>query len=117
MKRLNAFYGLPYWEDLLINHLLDPMHVFKNVGVAIWKHLTGAMDNIKARKDLEVVGVKKVCWIHAKGEIPPAPWILTKVEREHVKKTIGMTHSNRNHAFSKGHVYIRWQRINRSQVP
>ena len=26
MKGLNALYALPYWDQLLINHLLDPMH-------------------------------------------------------------------------------------------
>ena len=89
MKRLNAFYNLPYWEELLINHLLDPMHVFKNVGVAIWKHLTGAMDSVKARRDLEETGVKRGCWISEDGEIPNAPWILTKAEKGIVRNTIG----------------------------
>ena len=25
MKGVNAFYALPYWDELLIHHLLDPM--------------------------------------------------------------------------------------------
>ena len=36
MKGLNAFFALPYWEHLLINHLLDPMHCFKNVEMSMW---------------------------------------------------------------------------------
>jgi hypothetical protein len=31
MKRKSIFYELPYWKDILISHLLDPMHIFKNV--------------------------------------------------------------------------------------
>ena len=35
MKGVNAFYALTYSEELLINHLLDPMHCFKNVVVVV----------------------------------------------------------------------------------
>jgi hypothetical protein len=31
MKMKYVFYELPYWENLKIGHLLDPMHIFKNV--------------------------------------------------------------------------------------
>ena len=41
MKGVNAFYAVPYGEELLINHLLDPMHCFKNVGVDVWQHICG----------------------------------------------------------------------------
>ena len=53
MKRLSIFHTLPYWKKLLINHLLDPMHIFKNVGQILWEHLIGAQDNKKAREDLQ----------------------------------------------------------------
>ena len=36
MKRKSIFYELPYWKDLLISHLLDPMHIFKNVPDSIF---------------------------------------------------------------------------------
>ncbi|MCO5583177.1 hypothetical protein L7F22_037086, partial [Adiantum nelumboides] len=55
----------------------------------IWKHINGDMDNIKARKDLEELGVKNACWVQDEQEIPDAPWILTKEEKEVVKKIIG----------------------------
>lgn len=38
IKNLSIFLCLPYWNNLLINHLLDPMHIFKNVSESIWKH-------------------------------------------------------------------------------
>ena len=53
MKRLSIFYDLPYWGALQINHLLDPMHIFKNVGAAIWTHLVSGSDTLGAREDLQ----------------------------------------------------------------
>ena len=44
MKTLNCFHVLPYWHELLINHLLDPMHIFKNVSQIILDHLNGKRD-------------------------------------------------------------------------
>ena len=51
IKGVNYFYALPYWEDLLINHLLDPMHCFKNVAVVVWQHMCGQKDNHNSRTD------------------------------------------------------------------
>ena len=31
MKRKSILYNLPYWEHIKITHLLDHMHIFKNV--------------------------------------------------------------------------------------
>ena len=45
MKRLSIFHQLPYWDDLLINHLLDPMHIFKNIVDMLWKTLTEAEES------------------------------------------------------------------------
>ena len=39
MKRKYIFYDLPYWKDLLISHLLDPIHIFKNVPNSIFQHI------------------------------------------------------------------------------
>ena len=33
LKGVNAFYALPYRDELLIHHLLDPMHCFKNAAM------------------------------------------------------------------------------------
>ena len=40
MKRKSIFYELPYWEHLKIVHLLDPMHIFKNVSSSLWRHIS-----------------------------------------------------------------------------
>ena len=48
-KTLNYFHNLPYWHDLLINHLLNPMHIIMNVSQIIWDHLNGNHDIIGYR--------------------------------------------------------------------
>ena len=47
MKGIITFYALPYWRKFLINNLLDPMHIFKNVARILWEHLIGNRDNKK----------------------------------------------------------------------
>ena len=39
MKNKFVFYELPYWEHLKIAHLLDTMHIFKNVSSSLWGHI------------------------------------------------------------------------------
>ena len=56
MKRISIFHQLPYWNDLLINHLLDPMHIFKNIAKVLWKTITGAKESKGQRDDLQEVG-------------------------------------------------------------
>ena len=53
MKGVNTFYALPYWEELLINHLLNPMHCFNNVAIVVWQHICGQKDNYNSREDLK----------------------------------------------------------------
>jgi hypothetical protein len=35
MKRKSIFYELPYWDNIKISHLLDPMHIFKIVSSSL----------------------------------------------------------------------------------
>lgn len=92
MKRLSIFHNLPYWGDLLINHLIDPMHIFKNVAVVLWKTITGEADTKGQRDDLQEQGRMQHLWTQSRpnGKIflPKAPWVLTKAEEKQVKKCI-----------------------------
>jgi hypothetical protein len=40
MKMKSVFYELPYWEHLKISHLLDPMHILKNVSSTLWRQIS-----------------------------------------------------------------------------
>ena len=60
MKRKLIFYELPYWEHLKISHLIDPMHIFKNVSCSLWHHISSKKsDKLKFRKDLISSNTKK----------------------------------------------------------
>ena len=92
MKRLSIFHNLPYWWDLLINHLLDPMHIFKNVGKNIWKNIIGKKESKAQRDDLHNEGCMQPLWerTNKKGKqvLSRAPWVLSRVEALQVKRTI-----------------------------
>ena len=63
MKRKYIFYNLPYWEHLKITHLLDPMHIFKNVSSYLWRHISPKQsDTFVVRKDLITSKTKNKYW-------------------------------------------------------
>jgi hypothetical protein len=45
LTRWGILNSLPYWGELKIRHLLDPMHIEGNVGKAIIKQLYGEKDS------------------------------------------------------------------------
>ena len=99
MKGLSIFHELPYWSQLQINHLLDPMHIFKNVGYLIWEHLIGQRDTLRAQKDLKDMGRMEYLWPKMDGNrvlLPKAPWVLIKREEEIIKKEIASFHTLTN---------------------
>ena len=57
LKGVNILYKLPYWGELIIHHLLDPMHCFKNIANAIWQHICGHKDSYNSRVDLKEFNV------------------------------------------------------------
>jgi hypothetical protein len=49
-----------YWKELKVAHLLDPMHVFKNVSDSLWKHISSTeKDTNASRRDLVMSKTKK----------------------------------------------------------
>ena len=90
MKALSSFYQLPYWESLLICHLLDPMHIFKNVASSLWDHIMGRKDDLKWRMDFEALNKRQDLWVNTIDSIPlkRAPWVLSKEDKCIVRKVI-----------------------------
>jgi hypothetical protein len=99
MKRKSIFYELPYWEHLKISHLLDPMHIFKNVSSSLWRHISSKeSDTLAVRRDLISSKTKKKHWPRqeSRGEVGPSwsfkegdvPWILKKEDLSLEKEVI-----------------------------
>ncbi|XP_013608049.1 PREDICTED: uncharacterized protein LOC106314771 [Brassica oleracea var. oleracea] len=69
-KKRSIFFTLPYWEELPIRHNLDVMHVERNVAaslIATLLHCGNSKDGLKARKDLESLGIRKDLHPKAQG--------------------------------------------------
>jgi len=90
MKRKSIFYKLPYLRDILISHLLDPMHIFKNVPNSVFRHIEGRKkDNLSSRRDIALSHTKfdkKHLWPNRENEKNvESPWILKKKELDQLK--------------------------------
>ena len=64
----SMFFELPYWSKLKLRHNLDVMHVEKNVFdtlVGTIQDIEGkTKDTIKARLDLERIGIRRGLWMN-----------------------------------------------------
>ncbi|KAL3679629.1 hypothetical protein R1sor_022585 [Riccia sorocarpa] len=92
LKRWSIFNQLPYWKDLLIHHLLDPMHIKANVTKSLIKRIFGEKDGQPARRACEEFGVHSEAWIHVTDggveTLPPAPWVLNTQQRKILRERI-----------------------------
>ncbi|XP_042950146.1 uncharacterized protein LOC122282038 [Carya illinoinensis] len=86
--KISIFFKLPYWSTLLIRHNLDVMHIEKNICDNIFGTLLNipgkTKDNINARRDLEILGMRKELHLRHAGEkftLPPAMYTLHGDER------------------------------------
>jgi hypothetical protein len=93
LTRWGILNSLPYWGELKIRHLLDPMHIEGNVGKAIIKQLYGKKDSI-FREACEDFERHPDVWITIDPNTgieqrPLAPWTLTTHERKDFRNRIG----------------------------
>ena len=52
-ERKSIFYDFPYQEHLKISHLLDTMHIFKNISCSLWQYISSKnSDKMKFKKDI-----------------------------------------------------------------
>ncbi|XP_013588873.1 PREDICTED: uncharacterized protein LOC106297136 [Brassica oleracea var. oleracea] len=86
-KKRSIFFELPYWKDMPVRHNIDVMHVEKNVSDAILSILmqsAKSKDGLKARKDLEDIGIRNNLHTEVRGKktyLPPAAYWLSKKEK------------------------------------
>ena len=79
---------------MLVRHNIDVMHVEKNVSNAILSTLmqsTKSKDGLKARQDLEDMGIRSNLHSQVRGKrkyLPPAAYWLSKVEKKKFCKRI-----------------------------
>ena len=77
---------LPYWGELLIRHLLDPMHIEGNVGKALIKAFYGEKDMDTLRKVCADLEIHSHVWvaidpITKQEHKSSTPWVLSVGQR------------------------------------
>ncbi|XP_010445644.1 PREDICTED: uncharacterized protein LOC104728351 [Camelina sativa] len=83
-----AYGNLAGCKELPVRHNLDVMHVERNVAASIVStllHCGKSKDGINARKDLEVLGIRKDLHPKSQGKrtyLAPTPWSLSKAEKK-----------------------------------
>ncbi len=93
LTRWSILTTLPYWDELKIRHLLDPMHIEGNVGKALIKHLYGKKEK-NSREACEEFERHPDVWVTINPQTgqkvePKVPWILTKPQRREFQNRIG----------------------------
>ena len=89
-KKRSIFFTLPYWEDHMLRHNLDVMHIEKNVTDYIIGTLLNlnrkTNDNLKARLDLELMGIRRELHPQKTGNdksyLSPTCFIMTPREKD-----------------------------------
>ncbi|XP_025685089.1 uncharacterized protein [Arachis hypogaea] len=81
-NKRNIFFDLPYWKTNLLRHNLDFMHIEKNVCDNILYTLLNdkakSKDNLKARKDLKEMGIRRDLWPSNNGSCHLSLFSLTR---------------------------------------
>nr|XP_025703887.1 uncharacterized protein LOC112805766 [Arachis hypogaea] len=91
-KKKSVFFDLPYWEDQMLRHNLDVMHIEKNVCdnvvFTILNDSSKSKDNLKARKDLQCMGIRPELWPGEGGKYPSAIFAMSNSQRDIFLKTL-----------------------------
>nr|XP_025661422.1 uncharacterized protein LOC112757040 [Arachis hypogaea] len=91
-KKRSIFFELPYWENNELRHNLDVMHIEKNVCdnivFTIMNEKGKSKDHIKARRDLQSMGIKHDLWPREDGKYPSAIFTMTNPQKELFLRTI-----------------------------
>ncbi|XP_016206958.1 uncharacterized protein LOC107647394 [Arachis ipaensis] len=91
-KKKSVFFDLPYWEDQMLRHNLDVMHIEKNVCdnvvFTILNDSGKSKDNVKARRDLQCMGIRPELWPGEGGKYPSAIFAMLNSQRDVFLKTL-----------------------------
>ena len=83
----NASQKTLWVQGMPVRHVLDVMHIEKNISEAVLKFLFGEKDTLEVRKDLEELGQRRELWLkptrnRQRFSKPHAPYVLTDAERK-----------------------------------
>ena len=85
-SRMVSLWQLPYWKNLMLRYNLDVMHIEKNICEALIGTILNIVgktkDTIKARLDLEDLGIKEELQFREDGEMPSARYTLSTKQKE-----------------------------------
>ncbi|XP_025682531.1 uncharacterized protein [Arachis hypogaea] len=91
-KKRSVFFDLPYWENNELRHNLDVMHIEKNVCdniVFTMLNESGkSKDHLKARKDLQLMGIRQDMWPIEGGKYLAAVFTMRNPEKDVFLRTI-----------------------------
>ncbi|XP_016185353.1 uncharacterized protein LOC107626983 [Arachis ipaensis] len=91
-KKRSVFFDLPYWKDHMLRHNLDVMHIEKNicdnVVFTILNDSVKSKDNLKARKDLQSMGIRPELWPDKGGKYPSAMFTMSNPQKDVFLKTL-----------------------------
>ena len=74
-------------QDLPVRHVLDVMHVEKNIAESVLKFLFGDKDSAESRRDMEELGIRRELWLRPRPNRqafmkPHAPYVFTEAEKK-----------------------------------
>ena len=91
-KKKSIFFDLEYWKYLYVRHVLDVMHIEKNVCESIVSTLLGieekTKDGLAARMDLKPLNMRSELTENGRTKLPAASFTLSKEEKIRFCKTL-----------------------------
>ena len=108
MKGKSVFYELPYWENLNIAHLLDPIHIFKNVSSSLWRNISlKKSDTLVFRRYIISSNAKNKHWPRQdnRGEVGPS-WSFKEGDVPHVLKKYNLSLEKGSYIWGEGTFFI-----------
>jgi hypothetical protein len=107
MKKASKLCDHLYWKELKVAHLLDVMHVFKDVANSLWKHIYFTEKYVKASirdlamsKKKQYLQEKETTNANEQNNHLVVSWILSKDDLDLVKKVLCTIRMSTRHGSS-----------------
>ena len=76
-----------YVQELPVRHVLDVMHIEKNIAESVLKFLFGDKDSADSRRDMEELGIRRELWLRPRANRqtfvkPHAPYVFSEAEKK-----------------------------------